>query len=154
MRNSNKIAYTTLLIFVIAIMSCFLLSSCSCGYHLNQVRKNCPEVFKRDTLTIRDTIYVNREIIDTIFSDTVKYIVKENERVRGVYNHIHDKVYLSAECKSDTIYTIKTIHVPSTIDCGQYYANLAKYYIVSYWRWLVVLLLVFSAIMMAKKMFI
>lgn len=72
--------------------------------HVIAATEMCPGLLKRDTVTIYDTTIIESVRADTVFNadfDTIT-ITKERLRVRLV--HIRDSIYLTGECKGDTIY--------------------------------------------------
>ena len=61
-------------------------------------------------VTITDTIYVPREVVDTVtVTLPVDTIVIETERVSARVIRSYDTISVEAECKADTITITKTI---------------------------------------------
>ena len=98
----------------ILIVLVFFITSCSCNYKLKRLLKNCPELIKGDTLTIRDTIRINSVEKDTLFNyytkDTV--IIREGRLTMKYFYNSHDStVYINGRC--DTIFRIIETKVPT-----------------------------------------
>lgn len=94
------------LVLFLAVLSVFSCSPCK------RVQKRIlkhPECFKMDTVSIKDTFITERVKSDTILSvfelkDTVE-IVKENLKVKAIW--LKDSIYISGECKTDTLIRIR-----------------------------------------------
>lgn len=87
---------------------------CSPQKRLDHLVKHHPELIKKDTAFVKDTVFMPSYKTDTSFVernitafDTV-YLIKNKIEVK--YYHHHDTVYLSARYKGDTL--VKTIKVP------------------------------------------
>jgi len=67
-------------------------------------------------VTITDTIYVPREVVDTVtVTLPVDTIVIETERVSARVIRSYDTISVEAECKADTITITKTIELPTKV---------------------------------------
>lgn len=67
-------------------------------------------------VTITDTIYVPKEVVDTItVTLPVDTIVIETERVSARVIRSYDTISVEAECKADTITITKTIELPTKV---------------------------------------
>lgn len=111
--NSIKTIILILSSFWILIFLFLLLSGCTCEKRLLRIKKTCPDLVKKDTIKIIDTIYTMVSEKDTIFrfdsKDTV--IIKEGKlTVKYFYNTKDSMVYLSGKC--DTIRIIREINIP------------------------------------------
>jgi hypothetical protein len=90
-------------------------SSCGCNWHLKQAEKKCGYSTSTEVVTIRDTIYTERVVKDTLFSftnssDTV--VLKQNNLQIKYYYNTHDStVYIKGECKTDTIYKDRVVTI-------------------------------------------
>jgi hypothetical protein len=105
-----------LMIRVILVISTLIvlitLNSCSCEYHMKKMKKNCDYVLQKDTIRIKDTVYVPSVQTDTIFKyfqkDTV--IIREGKLTMKYYYNNHDStIYLSGKC--DTLNIIREVPV-------------------------------------------
>jgi len=77
------------------------LSSCGCEKPLV------------DSVVVRDTIYTERVVSDTVVVSTPQdTIVMEKERLRVRVVRINDTLRIEGECQTDTIYRTKIIKVP------------------------------------------
>lgn len=128
--------------FWILILLFSLLSSCSCEKKLLRIKKDCPELVKKDTIIIRDTIYTMVSQKDTIFrfdsKDTV--IIKEGKlTVKYFYNTKDSLVYISGKC--DTIRLIREIKVP--FEKLVYKDNVWTYLRIYWWLPLIIVILFF-----------
>lgn len=90
------------------------LIGCSPQQRLNKLIRNHPELAKRDTLALIDTVYVEAVRVDSVFhvdrfftSDT---LVIQKDKVRVQIHTIRDSIYIRGECLPDTI--IREIVVP------------------------------------------
>ena len=88
-----------------------LLSSCY------SKRKAIEKFCKSDSVsvTIRDTIRTETLRVDSVFSVNLDTILLTKDRLSIRYIKLRDSIYLSGECKGDTIYYTKEIKVPCTI---------------------------------------
>ena len=117
--NDNRNWYIWIL-FCLLTFSIFLaLSSCSCNYHLKQIKKKCNNIVSTDTTYIHDTTFVNRVEKDTVFyynqRDTV--VIREGRLTMKYFYNSHDStVYLNGKC--DTIRIIKEI--PYTVTNNEF----------------------------------
>ena len=115
MRKITPRHYSYIFLALIALFVVIGLSSCGCNYHLKKAEKNCGYSTSTTVVTVRDTIYTDRVIKDTIFSfsnssDTV--VLKQNNlQIKYFYNTHDSTVYIKGECKTDTIYKDRVITV-------------------------------------------
>ena len=81
----------------------------SCYTRKKAIEKFC----KSDSVsvTIRDTITTEKVTKDTIFSSLVDTIIITKNKLSIKYIKLHDSIYLSASCDSDTIYYTKEVKV-------------------------------------------
>ena len=90
-----------------------VLTSCSEAFYIHRLEKMDSKIFKRDTITVRDTIIIPKHTIETSFlehySDTTKTIIVQDNRLRIQYVRVRDSIFLSGECKTDTIMTEKKV---------------------------------------------
>lgn len=96
----------------ILIVIAVILSSCSANQRLTRLVKQHPELLSKDTLTVKDTVYIKENKTDTVVSiqnltDTLT-ITKDRLVVKAIVRH--DSLFISGDCKADTIY--KEIKVP------------------------------------------
>lgn len=139
-------------ITVITILVIIALSSCGCNYHLKRAEKKCGYSTSTEVVTIRDTIYTERIVKDTIFSftnssDTV--VLKQNNMQIKYYYNSHDStVYIKGECKTDTIYKDRVI----TVNNKNIEFSL-KDWIKSNLIWLAVALLLLAALYIVLRFF-
>lgn len=104
----SNIKYLALFLFVCLIIA---LCGCSAEQHLAIAKKKKPELFKADTIHIRDTTYIATSKTDTVFrQSTVKdTVVVQKDRLTMKYYYNNDSVFLSGTCSDTTI--IKEIQV-------------------------------------------
>jgi hypothetical protein len=81
------------------------ITACTPQHRLTHMMRKHPELFRADTITIRDTIRLKADKADTVFSyssvtDTV--VLKEG-RLTVKYYHTRDSIYLKGECKDSII---------------------------------------------------
>lgn len=92
----------------------FLISSCSCNYHLKRAEAKCGTRKIIDTLLVHDTLLINSVQLDTLFTpiqgDTV-YLTKDRLSIKYV-KLAGDKVFIEGKC--DTIKIDRLIKVPCT----------------------------------------
>lgn len=99
--------------YIIIFITCVLVTSCACDYHMGKIRKKCPSILEKDTIRVHDTIKISSVERDSSFyymqKDTV--IIKEGRlTMKYFYNTTDSTVYLSGKC--DTIRIIREIPVP------------------------------------------
>jgi hypothetical protein len=115
MRKITPRFYSYIFLALIALFIVIGLSSCGCNYHLKKAEKKCGYSTSTEVVTIRDTIYTDRVVKDTIFSftnssDTI--VLKQNNlQIKYYYNSHDSTVYIKGECKTDTIYKDRVITV-------------------------------------------
>ena len=71
--------------------------------HVKAATEICPDLLKRDTITIYDTTIIESVKADTVFNADFDTIVITKEKLRIKLVHIRDSIYVSGECKGDTI---------------------------------------------------
>lgn len=89
-----------------------LLSLSSCYTKKHAIEKFCHQ----DTLTyvVHDTIVRDSVHADTTFLISVDTITLTKQNLTIRYIKVKDKIYLSGDVKSDTVYYTKTITIPFT----------------------------------------
>lgn len=97
----------------LTVVVALIFLSCTPQKKLNRLLKKHPELISKDTLKVKDTVFIDHIHTDTILSwhnlyDTVTI---EKERLRMKIVRVNDSIYLSGECLSDTIYTEKIVMV-------------------------------------------
>jgi hypothetical protein len=97
---------------IIIILLALLLSQ-SCYTRKRAIQKFC----KSDSVsvTIRDTIRTETLRVDSVFSVNLDTILLTKDRLSIRYIKVRDSIYLSGECKGDSIIITKQIKVPCTI---------------------------------------
>jgi hypothetical protein len=93
---------------IIVIILALLLSQ-SCYTRKRAIEKFC----KSDSVsvTIRDTIRTETLRVDSVFSVNLDTILLTKDRLIIRYIKVRDSIYLSGECKGDTIYYTKEVKV-------------------------------------------
>jgi hypothetical protein len=66
-------------------------------------------------MVIHDKIRTETFRVDTVFSAILDTILLTKDRLSIRYIKVRDSIYLSGECKGDTVYLTKEIKVPCTI---------------------------------------
>jgi hypothetical protein len=92
---------------IVIILALLLLSSC---YTKKQsIRKFC----KSDSVsvTIHDTIITETILSDTVFSASIDTLILTKDRLSIKYIKVRDSIYLSGECKGDTVIITKEVKV-------------------------------------------
>ncbi|MBR5029299.1 MAG: hypothetical protein IKX51_08770 [Bacteroidales bacterium] len=124
-RNTLK---TKSKILTLAAIATVLLASCSCGWHLKQIQKRCPDYLQTDT------VYEVRpaERYDTIFLLTPDTVVStgsttgaaadtfliEKERVRVQLVRVRDTIFANVELPPDTVAIVRTVTVAAPCKKG------------------------------------
>jgi hypothetical protein len=67
------------------------------------------------SVTIHDTIRTETLRVDSVFSVNLDTILLTKDRLSIRYIKVRDSIYLSGECKGDSIIITKEIKVPCTI---------------------------------------
>jgi hypothetical protein len=102
---------------IVVIALCIICTSCTPQKKLQRLLDKHPELTKKDTLTIRDTILVDHVSHDTVLSWTnlydTTYIEKDRLRIKVV--RVNDSIYIKGECIGDTIYYEKIVPVDKII---------------------------------------
>lgn len=90
-----------------------VLSLSSCYTKQQAVKKFC----NQDSLTyvVHDTIVRDSVHADTTFLISVDTITLTKQNLTIRYIKVKDKIYLSGDVKSDTVYYTKTIIIPYTV---------------------------------------
>ena len=109
-KENDLLIRTILVIASLAVL--VSINSCACDYHMKRMRKKCDYVLQKDTVRVKDTVYVPSVQTDTIFKyyqkDTV--IIREGKLTMKYYYNNHDStVYLSGKC--DTLNIIREVPV-------------------------------------------
>jgi hypothetical protein len=99
------------------IILLLLAVSCTPQKKLQRLLDKHPELTKKDTLTIRDTITTETISHDTLLNWTnlydTTYIEKDRLRIKVV--RVNDSIYIKGECIGDTIYYEKIVPVDKII---------------------------------------
>lgn len=99
---------------IILIVS-ILFVGCSPQKRLQRLIKKHPELveIKYDTIRLRDTIYIENYIHDTVneirFHDTTIIVNNDKTFARYFYDTLRQEIYHEIECKGDTVYYYKEI---------------------------------------------
>lgn len=112
--NRNNNFLELILWILVAVFICFLVSSCSCNYHMRQIKKKCKSTELTEVITIHDTVKISETKRDTIFkfthtSDTIR-LNQDRLHIKYFYNTHDSTVYLAGKC--DSIIKIKEVQVP------------------------------------------
>lgn len=113
--NDNTRAFMLLLLIALFALS---ISSCSCDYHASRIAKRCG-ASQIDTITHRDSIFINKIEKDTVFKfglkrDTV--VLKQNKLTVKYFYNTHDStIYIQGKCDSIIIYRDVKIPVEKII---------------------------------------
>lgn len=95
------------LIVIMAVVA----SSCSPEKRLARIVDKHPELLRKDTLTLRDTIYRAGSVRDSVFifsGDTV-YIRNDRQEIKYFYNTTNQHHYIKGEVKGDTVFYEKKV---------------------------------------------
>lgn len=107
--------FSRLLLAIIAFALLSLLLT-SCYTKKRAIEKFCVQDSATATILVHDTVIVERVIADTVFSASIDSVVVTKDRLVITYKKVFDKIYLTGECKGDTIYKVKEVTV--TIPCN------------------------------------
>lgn len=123
------------------------VSSCSCDWHLGQVKKKCGSHSLTDTLHIRDTLFVKESRVDTIFKRSIDTVHLNNDRlhVKYFYNYHDSTIYIQGKCDSLVVYKDKIIEVQKNVFEFDY---LSKYK----WYIIIPLLIIMAAFILKALM--
>lgn len=111
-----------LIVFAIFIML-MLLQSCGVQHHLKRAHHHIEKAKAKGYVPLTDTVFISQEVIlkevktDTIFQDVgdTVTLVKERLKVEYYRDTVTNQVYLSGECKTDTVYVdvpvVKEVYV-------------------------------------------
>ncbi len=90
-----------------------LITGCSPTYRLNRLLALHPELKVPDTLFIRDSLILPQVQVDTMFDfKTIRdTVVIEKDRLQIKLSRIHDTLFLTGQCKGDTVYITRKIPV-------------------------------------------
>ncbi|GAB4451228.1 MAG: hypothetical protein OHK0036_11420 [Bacteroidia bacterium] len=95
----------------------FFIASCSAEKRLQKLIKKHPELIKKDTVYIHDTVVTKEIQADTVFvskhSVDTFYLEKEKLKIQVIKQR--DTIRVKAEVKSDTIYLEKKVSVDRVI---------------------------------------
>ncbi len=81
------------------------------------IRNFCSQDTATTTITVRDTVIIDRITSDTVFATSVDSVVIEKDKLIIRYQKIKDKIYLSGEYRGDTTYIEKTVKVSIPCNC-------------------------------------
>ena len=87
----------------ISILIAFALCGC-------YTKKGCEELIRQDSIVLHDTIIVDSIHTDTVFNASVDTVILTKDKLTVKYIKVGEKVYLSGDCKADTIYKTKTVY--------------------------------------------
>ena len=98
---------------ILALLLLLLFTSCSPSYRLNRLLALHPELKTPDTLLISDSVIIPQVRFDTIFDyktipDTV---IIQKDRLQIKLRKINDTLFLTGNCKGDTVYITRKIPV-------------------------------------------
>jgi hypothetical protein len=102
---------------IVVIALCIICTSCTPQKKLQRLLDKHPELTKKDTIKISDTIITSKISHDTLLNwatlyDTT-YIEKERLRIKLI--RVNDSIYIKGECLGDTIYYEKIVPVDKII---------------------------------------
>lgn len=135
-------------LLIILVIFC----GCNPAQHLARFVKRHPELLKKDTIRVIDTIVVKGVTKDSTFyyrtSDTV-IIQKDKLEIKYFFNNNDSTVFIQGKCKGDTIYKDKIIYVNSIeVEKVLTWKQRIKIWLVDNWWWI---LLLFSIIGIAIR---
>lgn len=121
-----------------------LIVSCSPSYRLNRLLALHPELKIPDTLFIRDSLIVPQVQVDTMleFKTIRDTVVIHKDRLQIKLSKIHDTLFLTGKCKSDTVYITRKILIEKIKTVKPSYIN----YLFNIVRWLVIFGILFIII--------
>jgi hypothetical protein len=85
---------------IILLLTIILFSQCSPSWHIKRALKKDPSIFKVETITTIDTVYINVPKIDTVFTysfDTVVYW-QDKIKVKYHYSTVDSLVFIQVDC--------------------------------------------------------
>jgi len=96
-----------------SLLLILLLSSCSPQYRLNRLIALHPELKTPDTIFIRDSLIVPQVQVDTMFDfKTIRdTVIIQKDRLQIKLRKIRDTLFLTGQCKGDTVYINRKIPV-------------------------------------------
>ena len=139
-------------IFIVLILICFCITSCSPVYRHARLVKKYPFVHQTDSVTLTDTLRVEipKIQVDTVFKtnmlmDTV-YITKEQLKIKMFT--VHDSIYVDAKC--DTIYVEKIVERKIPV---KYYVTKDHWFdqFKSWLKWVFIVLLIILGLRIIYK---
>ena len=97
----------------LSLLLLLLLTSCSPQYRLNRLIALHPELKTPDTIFIRDSLIVPQVQVDTMFDfKTIRdTVIIQKDRLQIKLSRIHDTLFLTGQCKGDTVYINRKIPV-------------------------------------------
>lgn len=104
-----RVVSRILLLIIFMAMLIMAFTSCSAEWHLQKAQLKDPDIFKKDTVVERDTVYIASSQTDTVFipgKDTV--IIKEGKLTVKYYQR-DSTVYLAGKCDKDTVIVDKIV---------------------------------------------
>lgn len=143
-------------LFVISLI-CIISCSSNCYETYAKLKRKCPELVKKDSITIHDTTVINGIKKDTVFENTTDtLIIKEKQlTMRYFYNQTTNTVFLSGKC--DTVVVVKEIKTVRDfiITPGVAFDALTTYSFgfikKNWWVILVAVAVVYAGILVRKK---
>ena len=100
---------------LMAFLLPFFLSGCTPEKRLARIVKKNPHLLEKDTLTITDTVTLDRVSVDSVSSiyfDTL-YLEKERLSIRIV--RVNDSIYIHGESRGDTVFIERKIPINRVI---------------------------------------
>jgi hypothetical protein len=94
------------------VTSAMLVISCSPQRRLEKLLERHPELTSKDTLMVRDTLITPGVTADTslLLAHLPDTVIIQKEKLRMELVRLHDTLFVSGNCMSDTI--IRTLEVP------------------------------------------
>ena len=85
---------------IILLLTIIIFSQCSASWHVNRAKRLDPSIFKFETITTIDTVYIEVPKIDTVFTysfDTVVYW-QDKIKVKYHYSTVDSLVFIQVDC--------------------------------------------------------
>jgi hypothetical protein len=89
----------------------------SCYTKQAAIKKFCKTTSLDTTITVHDTVIVDKITADTIFSTSVDSVIVTKDKLIIKYIKKDNLIYLDATYTGDTIYTIKEVPVTVNMPC-------------------------------------
>ena len=75
------------------------------------IKKFCKQDSVLVSVIVQDTFYVKEISVDTFFKASIDSFTIIKDRLEIRYKKIGEKIYIQGQCKGDTIYKTKLVHV-------------------------------------------